>query len=130
MAEEPKITFRCRPAASGMVELEIERADEPAMKLSIPGDYAVALSASLLGAAKVSGDAQPRPEQIKEGDPVPRMMGVIPTSVGISHRDKDDVSAVILQFGSARLAVQLSADQRSAMAKSLTDLTKVSARKR
>lgn len=116
---EGQLTIRCRPAKDDMIDLEIEQAPSTKLQTSIKPETALGLAATLLAAARVTGDQAGTAAQPKAGDRLGRTVGVDPTAIGLSQTPDGSSAALVLQFGSGILGVRLTPQQAGDLSNAL-----------
>lgn len=117
-----KLTLRCRPIEGNRIEMQISQGENSKIEAKLTPDAAVGFAASLLAATRVAGDHDGSVERPKIGETLGRTMGIDPSAIGLSQTPDGSSSALVLQFGSSRLGVKLTAPQANDLARALTEL--------
>jgi len=125
MDASEEVHVKSTPASNDSVDLEIAKGSEPPVRFNISADLSVGVAASLLGSARVAGEASTPPQRPAVGDQIGRTFVVDPTSIGISQSGDGETTAIIMMFGSARLGVRLWPKQIADLVATLTEIAKV-----
>jgi hypothetical protein len=108
MSEEPEQqSFQCEALPDGRVQLSLSQSGEQLGSISVPAEKIADVVVALLSASTAAGKLAGTSQAAKPGESMFDVPTAIPTSIGLMKGQLLNTSAVMLQFGPARVAIRL-----------------------
>jgi hypothetical protein len=120
---EQNYSFSCEALPNGEVEMSLSSDGERIGEIKMPadkiGDVVLAILSAAMAAGKLAGTSQAP----KSGEALFDVPTVFPTGLGLVQGKLLNSSALMLQFGPARLAVRMADKELAALGQALGTLT-------
>ena len=121
-AQEPQ-SFQCEALPDGQVQLSIFRSGEQIGSVEVPAAKIADVVTALLSASVAAGKLAGTTDGPKSGDALFDVATAFPSGIGLMQGKLLNTSALMLQFGPARIAVRLADRELSGLSQALGALT-------
>lgn len=114
--------IECEAKPNNMVQLSIMQDGGSSTSVDIPAMQVASVVSALLSAAAETGKRAGVPVAPNAGDTMKDLPDAKPTGLGIMQGDGFNSAAIVLQFGTARLAVRMADRELAALGQALGTL--------
>ncbi len=112
----------CEAKPNNMVQISIMQEGGATTSIEIPALQVASVVSALLGAAAETGKQAGVPSAPVAGDTMKDLPDAKPTGLGIMQGEGFNTAAIVLQFGTARLAVRMADKELAALGQALGTL--------
>ena len=114
--------IECEAKPDNMVQLSIMREGGSSTLVDIPASEVAAVASALLSAVVAAGKRAGVQTAPNTGESLHDLPDAQPTGLGIMKGEGPNTAAIVLQFGSARLAVRMADQELAALGQALGTL--------
>ena len=123
MDENQNDSFRCEALPDGRVQFSITRAGEVIGGIEVPAEKVADVVVALLSAAAAAGKMAGAAMTAKVGDALFDVPTASPTGLGLMQGKLINSSALMLQFGPAKVALRLADKEFAQLGQALATMT-------
>ena len=113
------VRIECEALADNKVKMSVAKTEDDKTVVEIPADEVASIASALLSAVAAAGKRAGVPGHPMSGEPLVDLPDAQPTGLGIMQGKLPNTAAIVLQFGSARLAVRMADQELAALGQAL-----------
>ncbi len=118
--QEGNVRIECEALPNNHVHFVVAVSGEEKVNLDLPARRVAGIAAALLNAVGAAGKLAGVSTAPKEGEALFEAPTARPTGVGLMQGPQFNSTAVVLQFGSARMAIRMADAEFTALGKALS----------
>jgi hypothetical protein len=113
------VRIDCEALPSNMVRMVVTQSGEQTADVEMPAREVASVAAALLSAVAAAGRLSGTSTHPRAGETVHNPPTIQPTGLGVMQGPEFNTSALVLQFGSARVAVRMADQEFRALGQAL-----------
>jgi hypothetical protein len=111
--------IECEALPDNVVRLSIQRGEGESTLVDLPASEVANVASALLSAVASAGKQAGAPTQMMSGGSLEDVPDAKPTGLGIIQGKAQNSAAIVLQFGSARIALRMADQELAALGQAL-----------
>jgi hypothetical protein len=117
--EAGSVRIECEALPSNMVRMVVTQTGEQTADVEMPAREVASVAAALLSAIAAAGKLAGTAAHPRAGESIHNPPTIQPTGLGVMQGPDFNTSALVLQFGSARLAIRMADQEFRALGQAL-----------